>query len=289
MPEYGALRDAVAVQPRVRGERRVDVPRHVDLWHHVDEPLARVGDDRRVLALREVPAFPPADRGATAVARETGPGADREAPALIVRQVEVEPVELVEAHEVDQPLDVVHAEEVPRHVEHRPAPGEARPVVDRAARESPRPGSTGVCFDRRRQELTKGLCAPEEPGRATGGDRCRSAVDDEPVPLVTERPVAGREREDDVAIRRGTRAGHDGEAEAGRGPEARGQQLSHPSGVARARANDDARGGLERERPTLRGLRQRLRDHRREARRLPSTPLGRLTRSSNWPPAWPGA
>ena len=58
----GRRSDAVAVERRVGRERRVDVPRHVDLGHDVDEPVARVRDDRRVLALREVAALPSADR-----------------------------------------------------------------------------------------------------------------------------------------------------------------------------------------------------------------------------------
>ena len=48
--------DAVGRQPAVRRERGVDVPRHVDLRHDVDEAPPRVGDDPRVLPLREVPS-----------------------------------------------------------------------------------------------------------------------------------------------------------------------------------------------------------------------------------------
>ena len=70
--------------------------RHVDLRDDLDEALARVRDDRRVLALREVAALPAADLRAAAVAREPGPRADRDPPALVVGQVQVQAVELVE-------------------------------------------------------------------------------------------------------------------------------------------------------------------------------------------------
>jgi hypothetical protein len=129
---------AVAVETPIRREGRVDVAGHVDLGHDLDEPRLRVGDDRAVLALGVETALVAVDRRPAADLREARPRADREPPALVVGQVQVEAVQLVERHQVDQALHLVDAEEVACDVEHHPAPGEARAVVDRSQRDSPR-------------------------------------------------------------------------------------------------------------------------------------------------------
>ena len=93
----------------------------------------------------------------------------------------------------------------------------------------------------------------------------RVRVDDEPVALVAERPVAGGEREDDVAVPPGS--GRDRQPVARRRPKTRGEQLAHAAGLRGSRADDDSCGPPERERAALGCLGERLRDHRREARR----------------------
>src|SRR4029078_7195293 len=90
--------DTVGREASVRGEGRVDVARNVELGHDVDEEPPRVRYDPRELFLGGVPALAAADGAARADPREVRPRADRDAPALVVRQVEMEPVELVRGH-----------------------------------------------------------------------------------------------------------------------------------------------------------------------------------------------
>ena len=56
--------------------------------------------------------------------------ADLDPPPLIVGQVQMEPVELVEGHAVDERLHLVDRKEVTGHVEHHAPPAEARLVDD---------------------------------------------------------------------------------------------------------------------------------------------------------------
>ena len=51
-------------------------------------------------------------------------------PALVVREVEVEPVELVLGHEVQQTEHVLHGVKVPGHVQHKAAVSEPGGVHD---------------------------------------------------------------------------------------------------------------------------------------------------------------
>ena len=119
-------RDPVAVQLRVRGERRVGVARHVDLGDDLQIPRGGVPDDLLVLGLGVVAALPAADLRRAAVRGEPRPGVDGDAPALVVAQVQVQLVDLVEGELVDVALDLVDGEEVPGDVEHRAAVGVAR-------------------------------------------------------------------------------------------------------------------------------------------------------------------
>ena len=85
--------------------------------------------------LRVEPAGRAADLGPPALQRQVLPLPDRNPPALVVRQVEVQPVHLVQREQIDEPLDFVHREEVARDVEHRAAPGVARRVADAERRQ----------------------------------------------------------------------------------------------------------------------------------------------------------
>ncbi len=61
---------------------------------------------------------------------QPGIGPGLHPPALVVGQVEVQPVQLVHRHQVDHPEHVVLGQEVPGHVEMGAAPGERRGVGD---------------------------------------------------------------------------------------------------------------------------------------------------------------
>ena len=62
---------------------------------------------------------------------------DFDAPALVVRQVQVERVDLVQGQRVEQLFDLVLGEEMAAHIEHQPAPFEPRLVLDLDARNLP--------------------------------------------------------------------------------------------------------------------------------------------------------
>ena len=171
-------RDAVAAQLRVRRQRGVRVPGQVDLGHDGDVAGGRVRDELRVLALRVGASRAAPHLGAPPVPRQLRPGANREPPALIVREVQVQPVQLVESHQVDEPLDVGDPEEVPRDVEHRAAPDEARPVLDRPRPHPPRPRPNGRALDLRSQELSQASGRRERgrPGDTRSASRRRAAI-----------------------------------------------------------------------------------------------------------------
>ena len=114
---------------RIRDQRRVHVAGQVDLGHDDDTALRRVLDDRRVVALRVRAARPAADRGRAADLRQPRPRLDLDPPALVVGEVQVQPVEAEARDHVDEALHVLDAEEVPRDVEHHAAPLEARDFV----------------------------------------------------------------------------------------------------------------------------------------------------------------
>ena len=69
-------------------------------------------------------------RSAAADRGERRPLGNLDAPPLVVGEVEVQPVQLVAGDELDEADDVVDADEVARHVEHRPSPLEPRDVDD---------------------------------------------------------------------------------------------------------------------------------------------------------------
>jgi len=128
----------------------------------------------------------------------------------------VKGVDLVVGEEIDVRLDVLHAEEVARDVEHRSAPCEAREIVNRAGCNVPGAGRRGRVLDGRRQELTDRLQATEHAGGLVGREPHLVGADREVVSLVSQRGIAGG-RQDDVsgAALRGVRR-HHGERVTGR-------------------------------------------------------------------------
>src|SRR5690606_876911 len=81
-----------------------------------DVPLGGVGDDVAVVVLGEVTAAHTVDTGARSTAHggEFGPAFDLDAPALVVRQVDVQVVDLVARDFVDVGLDLIKRVEVAR-------------------------------------------------------------------------------------------------------------------------------------------------------------------------------
>jgi hypothetical protein len=174
------------------------VPRHVDLGNDRDEALRRVGDEILVLLLRVETAWRAADFGLPALPGEVGPLLDLDPPALIVGEMQVQPVHLVQRDQIDVPLDVVRREEVARDVEHGAAPREARRVGDpqRGQLHLGRCGKQQRLVLRRwRQQLSDGLGAVENADRRRGGQRDPLRVDGQIVAFGPERLPRGIERD----------------------------------------------------------------------------------------------
>jgi hypothetical protein len=172
---------------------------HVDLGHDRDVPGGRVPDQVPVVGLGQVAGTGAVDAGAGSAADrgQPRPAVDLDPPALVVRQVQVQMIDLEPADLVDVRLDLVRRVEVPRDVQHRPAVCEPRIVNDAAAGHAPRPAYRGPGLDLRGQQLPQGLRPGEEPGRLVGPDGDAAAVDAEPVALVPELRVSGAEEQRD--------------------------------------------------------------------------------------------
>src|SRR5690606_25604918 len=121
-------RSTVATELRVGGQGRLRVAGHVDLRHDRHAAPLGVAHDRGVLAPAEPATLAPVDLGSAADGGQFRPLADRDPPALVVGQVQVQIVDLVPGDPVDVPLDGVGVEEVPGDVQHRAAVGVARVV-----------------------------------------------------------------------------------------------------------------------------------------------------------------
>ena len=194
--------------------------------------------------------------------RQPRPRLDLDPPALVVGQVQVQPVQLVQRQQVDVALDVGDAEEVARDVEHRAAPREARPVADRPRSDRARAGADATALDLGRQQLAERLDAPEEAGGAVRDQRHAVRFDSQLVALVA---VWGGRLEREVHVA-------DGDC-----PPERSIGSRYPVGgrnrprAARRRGAPrscrDARVGPEREHAAGRRDGERLRDHAAEARR----------------------
>ena len=113
----------------------------LNLRHHGDAARGGVGHHPPHFVLRVVAAVRHGVRAVAVVGqggggaagahlREPRPGAYLQAPTLIVGQVPVKGVELVERHQIKEPLDERDGKEVARHVEMQAAPREARVVAD---------------------------------------------------------------------------------------------------------------------------------------------------------------
>lgn len=158
--------------------------------------------------------------------RQARPGVDGDAPALVVAEVQMQLVDLVQGELVDVALDLVDGEEVPGDVQHGAPPAVARGVLDRAARDQPGAGLDGVLLDGRREQLTQGLDAVEEPGGGRGGDGDALAAAVETVALGPERAIGQPESNASGA------AVGDREAVAGGGAQDAREVLAHAAALA---------------------------------------------------------
>ena len=203
---------AVAAQLRVGDQGGGSVARSVDLGHHVDESIGRVGHDAGVVVRGEEPAGTAIDVARPADLGESRPAGHGQPPPLVVGEVQVQDVDLVERDQVDVAQDVVDPEEVAGYVEHRPPMLEARAVVDLDAGDVPRTRLHGGRLGGGGQQLAQCRERPKHASRRGGADADARRVGAQRVRLVAR--FGGRRDGDD------DRAGHvvvgNGEGESGR-------------------------------------------------------------------------
>ena len=135
----------VATEFGIGGDGSHHVAREVDFGKDFDVACGSVGHDFAELVLRIVHAAAVlrivieggggAGIGERTAAhgsylRQTGIFGDFDAPALVVGEVPVEAIHLVEGHDVEHALDLLHTEEVARHVHHETAMAEERAVLN---------------------------------------------------------------------------------------------------------------------------------------------------------------
>ena len=130
------------------------VRRDVDLGHDAYAAVGGIGDQITDLGLG-VELAVGGDLRQLRIALALDP------EALVVREVEVQDVELHTLHGVDLALHRGHGHEVPRGVDHHAAPGKARMVVDAHERDR---GRSRAAAD----QLAQSRQAVQDPGRTIG-------------------------------------------------------------------------------------------------------------------------
>jgi hypothetical protein len=102
--------------------------------------------------LRIESARPSADLGSASKAGQGGAGFDFNAPALIVREMQVQDIQLVQSEQIDVLLYFADSEKMARDIEHGAAPGKTRLVDNRHRWNWPHaPGRAHLRFDLDRQ------------------------------------------------------------------------------------------------------------------------------------------
>ena len=162
---------AAAAEPRVGGQRPQPVAGHFDFGNHLDMAFGGVAHDLANLFLRIIPAVrnPVVFGRSTQIAHErlladgtlacqVGIFLDLDTPALVVGQMEMEPVEFMHGQNVDEGLHILHGHEMPADVEHRAAIAEIGFVLHRHGRNRP------LAFD---HQLAQALQTVEHPFRRT--------------------------------------------------------------------------------------------------------------------------
>ena len=247
---------------RVRGDHGLRMAGHLDLRHDRDEALSGVGDDLPDLLLRVETAVTLAVEGRVGPCplaaderllpprgdvRELRILLDLDAPALIVGEMPVEPVELVHRHQIQMFPDELERHEVTRDVEVRSSPGEPRHVLDRYRGHAP--GNTW-CGRRlihgRQQQLPHRLDAVEHARGRSRRDRDGPWLNVKPVAFPAQRRFKTRLMpQGDVRVARRLADTHRAFA-AGGGREAR-RQL--PPLCLHGSVDDNRRRSSQRERP----------------------------------------
>ncbi len=167
-------------QFRVSDDLGSGVERHLNLRHDRDVTVGRVLDDQANVVLRiEAEAARPR---AVAMAEvpvhlrtefcELGVLLDLDPPALVVRQMDLQTVELVQRHHVEEAQHVVFGDKVTGRIDQQTAPAKARMVRDLHAGHVPRNiVHSRWTQDRRRQKLPQCLDTVEQPCRLRRDDR----------------------------------------------------------------------------------------------------------------------
>lgn len=146
---------------------------------------------------------------------------DLDPPALVVGQVQVQHVELVGGHQVQEAQHVRLRQEVPADVQQHAAPAEPRRVLDVTARQHPAVAAQrGPAVGVGAEQLAQGLRAPERSGGAAGGDHGAPGTHRQPVLLGGQPVVQGQL---DPGLARAARA----QRQPGRGGQRAAQPLLH--------------------------------------------------------------
>ena len=143
------VRSRSAAQFRVTDQPAGGVGRHVELRHHPDAAVIRIGDDLADLFLGEVESV-----GAHFMQFRKGFRFDPE--ALVVHQVPVQHVQLHRRHAVEVAFEHLHWHEVAADVDQQSPPGKARGIDDLHRRKKI---SFFICL----QQLQQGLQSPQRP------------------------------------------------------------------------------------------------------------------------------
>ena len=148
---------------RVRRQPTGHVPGHVQLRHDPDSPVGG--------PLHQFAKLSP---GVVLPAGEFWPGFARQAEALVVAQVQVQDVQPVERHDIEDVIQDGRGDEMADHVQHEPAPREPGFVLD--APDGQPPGGVG--------ELRQGGQRVQRSPGAVGGNRDAIGCDVEPECLI---------------------------------------------------------------------------------------------------------
>lgn len=175
------------------------MPGYVDLGDDGDVPLCRVSDDLADVVLGVETAVRPsvprrlgrrAERGLAPPRTDLGESRvpqDLHPPALVVGEVQMQCVEAVHGHQIEEAQHVVLGHEVPRHVQHRAAPGEPRRVLDAYGGHRPsHPGHLVAAVDLGGQRLQQALTSVEGTGPVAAFDDDAVGAHPEPVRLRAE-------------------------------------------------------------------------------------------------------
>ena len=106
--------------------------RHIDLRDDGNVAAFGIIHDESIFGLAVESARGTAHFQAASIQGQVRTGFDLDAPALVVREMQMQPVDLVIGQQVDVAGHIPDAEKMAGHVQHGAAPGEARGVADRA-------------------------------------------------------------------------------------------------------------------------------------------------------------